>query len=378
MSWQIFKDNILRYANNPDSIQDIDTIAKVLAIEYDSAVKRGGDTVNKIAVKQGNVDIMTQLFKSALQKGLTSTSPYDLVGELGNGVKAYWAGAIMNNFPIPIIPAPGSTINVSIVSNLVNNAGVWQPPLTISTPSAIEASQIMTEEETIGAKEDLEAAKQEKEFLQEEIETNPSEEAEFKLDAVEEQIEFQEARLESGENYSAPYDEEAITEESDTEPNAEELLNIGLKIVKFAKKDIGTLESPLPPNKPENSGDRVLEMLKNTGINGPAYWCAAAVTTWYKAAGAKYPKPGSASCDVWMSWGKKNKLFSTSPVIGAAILYGSSSDAHHIGIVEKIDNGIITTIEGNTSGGGFNRNGVGVFRKTPNKKTIVGYVLPSE
>jgi len=378
MSWQIFKDNILRYANNPDSIQDIDTIAKVLAIEYDSAVKRGSDTINKIAVKQGNVDIMTQLFKSALQKGLTSTSPYDLVGELGNGVKAYWAGAIMNNFPIPIIPAPGSTINVSIVSNLVNNAGVWQPPLTISTPSAIEASQIMTEEETIGAKEDLEAAKQEKESLQEEIETNPSEEAEFKLDAVEEQIEFQEARLESGENYSVPYDEEVITEESDTEPNAEELLNIGLKIVKFAKRDIGTLESPLPPNKPENSGARVLEMLKNTGINGPAYWCAAAVTTWYKAAGAKYPKPGSASCDVWMSWGKKNKLFSTSPVIGAAILYGSSSDAHHIGIVEKIENGIITTIEGNTSGGGFNRNGVGVFRKTPNKKTIVGYVLPSE
>jgi hypothetical protein len=295
---------------------------------------------------------------------------------------AYWGGAILNEFPIPTIPAPGSTINVSIVSNLVNNVGVWQPPLTISTPSAIEASQIMSEEEIIGAKEDLEAAKQEKELLQEEIQENPSEEAEFKLEAVEEQIEFQEFRLETGENVSAPYDEgvveEEIAYESNTEPNKEELLNIGLKIVKFAKKDIGTLENPLPPNKPENSGARVLEMLKNTGINGPAYWCAAAVTTWYKAAGAKYPKPGSASCDVWMNWGKKNKLFSTTPVVGAAILYGSSTDAHHIGIVEKIENGIITTIEGNTSGGGFNRNGVGVFRKTPNKKTIVGYVLPSE
>jgi hypothetical protein len=240
----------------------------------------------------------------------------------------------------------------------------------------------MSEEEIIGAKEDLEAAKQEKELLQEEIQENPSEEAEFKLEAVEEQIEFQEFRLETGENVSAPYDEgvveEEIPDESNTEPNKEELLNIGLKIVKFAKNDIGTLENPLPPNKPENSGARVLEMLKNTGINGPAYWCAAAVTTWYKAAGAKYPKPGSASCDVWMNWGKKNKLFSTTPVVGAAILYGSSTDAHHIGIVEKIENGIITTIEGNTSGGGFNRNGVGVFRKTPNKKTIVGYVLPSE
>jgi hypothetical protein len=382
MSWQIFKDNILRYANNPEAIQDIDTIAKVWAIEYDGAVKRGGDSVNRIAVKQGNVEGMTQIFKAALLKGQSSTGPYDLVGEMGNGVLAYWGGAILNEFPIPTIPAPGSTINVSIVSNLVNNVGVWQPPLTISTPSAIEASQIMSEEEIIGAKEDLEAAKQEQELLQEEIQENPSEEAEFKLQAVEEQIEFQEARLETGENVSTPYDEgvvvEEIPDESNTEPNKEELLNIGLKIVKFAKKDIGTLENPLPPNKPENSGARVLEMLKNTGINGPAYWCAAAVTTWYKAAGAKYPKPGSASCDVWMSWGKKNKLFSTTPVVGAAILYGSSADAHHIGIVEKIENGIITTIEGNTSGGGFNRNGVGVFRKTPNKKTIVGYVLPSE
>jgi hypothetical protein len=382
MSWQIFKDNILRYANNPEAIQDIDTIAKVWAIEYDGAVKRGGDSVNRIAVKQGNVEGMTQIFKAALLKGQSSPGPYDLVGEMGNGVLAYWGGAILNEFPIPTIPAPGSTINVSIVSNLVNNVGVWQPPLTISTPSAIEASQIMSEEEIIGAKEDLEAAKQEKELLQEEIQENPSEEAEFKLEAVEEQIEFQEFRLETGENVSAPYDEgvveEEIPDESNTEPNKEELLNIGLKIVKFAKNDIGTLENPLPPNKPENSGARVLEMLKNTGINGPAYWCAAAVTTWYKAAGAKYPKPGSASCDVWMNWGKKNKLFSTTPVVGAAILYGSSTDAHHIGIVEKIENGIITTIEGNTSGGGFNRNGVGVFRKTPNKKTIVGYVLPSE
>jgi len=380
MSWQIFKDNILRYANNPDAIQDIDTIAKVYAIEYDAAVKRGGDTLNKIAVKKGNVDAMTQLFKAALQKGLSSTADYDLVGEMGKGVLAYWGGAILNEFPIPTIPAPGSTINVSITSNLVNNVGTWQPPLSLGVSLAIESSQIMSQEEIAGAKEDLESAKQEQQFLQEEIQSNPSEETEFKLQAVEEQIQFQETRLETGENFSAPYEveEETLIEEPNEELNKEELLNIGLKIVKFAKKDIGTLESPLPPNKPENSGTRVLQMLGNTGINGPAFWCAAAVTTWYKSAGARYPKSGSASCDVWMSWAKKNNLFSTTPVVGAAILYGSSSDAHHIGIVEKIENGIITTIEGNTSGGGFNRNGVGVFRKTPNKKGIVGYVLPSE
>jgi len=139
MSWQVFKDNILRYANNPDAIQDIDTVAKLYATEYDAAVKRGFDTVNNTAVTKGNVEVMTQLFKAALQKGLSSTADYDLVGEMGKGVLAYWSGATLNNFPIPIIPAPGSTINVSIVSNSVSNAGVWQPPIVIPGNS-IEAA----------------------------------------------------------------------------------------------------------------------------------------------------------------------------------------------------------------------------------------------
>ena len=147
MSWQTFKQNVLRYANNPESIQDIDTIAKVLATEYDAAVKRGGDTVNRIAVKEGNVEGMTRLFKSALEKGLTSKEPYDLVGELGEGVKAYWAGvgstgAILNNYPTPLIPAPGTTSNVSITSAVVTNTGQWTPPViavpTLSEPTAAE------------------------------------------------------------------------------------------------------------------------------------------------------------------------------------------------------------------------------------------------
>lgn len=147
MSWQTFKQNVLRYANNPESIQDIDTIAKVLATEYDTAVKSGGDTVNRIAVKEGNVEGMTRLFKSALEKGLTSKEPYDLVGEMGEGVKAYWAGvgstgAILNNYPTPLIPAPGTTSNVSITSAVVTNTGQWTPPVivvpTLSEPTAQE------------------------------------------------------------------------------------------------------------------------------------------------------------------------------------------------------------------------------------------------
>ena len=131
MSWEIFKQNVLRVMNSPESINDIDTVAKTFATEYDAAIKRGGDTVNLVAVKTGNVQTMEQLFKAALQKGLTSTQPYDLVGEMGQGVLSYWAGATLNEFPIPLIPAVGSVQNVGVVSNIVTNAGVWTPVTTI-------------------------------------------------------------------------------------------------------------------------------------------------------------------------------------------------------------------------------------------------------
>jgi len=146
MSWQIFKDNILRYANNPDSIKDIDTVAKFYATEYDAAIRRGSDTINHVSIKKGNVDSMQSLFKIALLAGQSTNGPYDLVGAMGNGVIAYWTGATLNEFPIPIIPAAGSIQNIGVTSNVVVNPGVWQPPiLTVSVP-IIDTTEPTTEE----------------------------------------------------------------------------------------------------------------------------------------------------------------------------------------------------------------------------------------
>ena len=131
MSWELFKNSILVRANNPQSIKDIDTIAKLWADEYDACMKRGGDTINRVAIKKGNKEIMEQLFKAALQKGLTSTTPYDLVGEMGKGVLAYWQGASLNEFPFPIIPATGAISNIGVTSNIVVNPGTWTPAITI-------------------------------------------------------------------------------------------------------------------------------------------------------------------------------------------------------------------------------------------------------
>jgi hypothetical protein len=135
MSWETFKQNILRVANNPQSIDDIDIVAETYANEYDAAVKRGGDTINGVPIQRGNVQIMEQIFKSALQKGLSSTEPYDLVGEMGKGVVAYWTGATLDNNVIPEIPAIGAAENIGVVTNIVINPGTWAPVQI--TPSSV-------------------------------------------------------------------------------------------------------------------------------------------------------------------------------------------------------------------------------------------------
>ena len=132
MSWTLFKVNILRKTNiiNQNNISDV---AKIWADEYDAAVKRGKDFIHLESVQTGNKLLMESLFRIALLKGL-ATPPgqnFSLVNEFGKGVIAYWAGAQMNPFPIPLIPAPGSIQNIVVNSNVVVNVGIWPiyPPL---------------------------------------------------------------------------------------------------------------------------------------------------------------------------------------------------------------------------------------------------------
>lgn len=134
MSWALFKNNILKYANNPNSLPDLKRVAKLWATEYDAAIKRGYDTVNFVKVKKANTKLMEELIYAALLKGQTSKQPYDLVGELGKAVQAYWTGAVLQQAPIPIIPAPGTTANIAVTSNVVTNVGTWTPPQQVLGP----------------------------------------------------------------------------------------------------------------------------------------------------------------------------------------------------------------------------------------------------
>jgi hypothetical protein len=131
MSWEIFKQNILRVSDSPESINSTDMIADLYAKEYDAAIKRGFDSTHKVTLKKGNVELMKKLFKLALDRGLTQSGEYDLVGAMGDGVLAYWAGAVLNEIPVPTIPATGATSNVSVTSNLIVSNGKWERPTNV-------------------------------------------------------------------------------------------------------------------------------------------------------------------------------------------------------------------------------------------------------
>ena len=150
MSWEIFRRNILNIALKPENVGNTDIIARAYAREYDLSVKRGGDVVNKVPLQKGNIKAMEAYFKKALDNGLNYNEKYDLVGEMGKGVIAYWStqqapaplapanqpppvSIPMNLFPIPLVTIEqlvgGVTANIVVYSNIVTNPGKWIKPL---------------------------------------------------------------------------------------------------------------------------------------------------------------------------------------------------------------------------------------------------------
>ena len=144
MSWGIFKSNMKRYMLNQRGVSNLQAFAKKLTTEYDMCMKRGIQGINLCTIQKGNSSIMEVLVIVALTKCVAirkgpvppPTSP--IIKELGNAVKAYWAGATMNPFPIPPIPAPGAIQNLVVTQNLCINPGTWPVPIelpAVNTPN---------------------------------------------------------------------------------------------------------------------------------------------------------------------------------------------------------------------------------------------------
>lgn len=132
MSWDIFKQNIKQLSDYPQNISNINEVAELYSSEYDECMKRGKDTVNFISIDTGNVEGLKLSLLNSLNMGLQSNSnTFSLLNEFGNGIIIYWTNAIMNNIPIPAIPAVGSVSNISVQSNNVINSGTWTPSIPI-------------------------------------------------------------------------------------------------------------------------------------------------------------------------------------------------------------------------------------------------------
>jgi hypothetical protein len=428
MSWEIFKQNVLRVANNPQSIDDINIVAETYANEYDAAVKRGGDTVNLVSVKTGNVEAMKQIFKAALQKGLTSNVPYDLVGEMGKGVVAYWTGATLNEFPIPVIPAIGAAQNISVTTNIVINPGTWAPVLV--SPSA--QFQLTPEKRAEYVKElEEESAKLVEAKLVEppEILATREDKVSNLVGVLLENEEYRETIPYTQPILTAPSTASAASSnrpagvgDSDEDDLSGDGANvpityptfpppppppqgpagapsggpyqksipyfpagatIGEKALAIALTDLkdGVVEDP---KGTDGGHDRIIEMQKYGAGGGTGFaWCACAVATWWIEAGVSLEgHKNKAYVPTWWDWAAEtNRLMDVRegrnpnfvPKVGDAVIYGwGATNEHrgfdHIGIVAGFnEDGSIFGIDGNWSSAvAYNRT---------NKKAIRGFVV---
>jgi hypothetical protein len=144
-----------------------------------------------------------------------------------------------------------------------------------------------------------------------------------------------------------------------------------LAIVKRALTDVGICE--IPPGS--NRSGRIDEYVTAVGSPLGSFWCAAAVTAWWREAGAETPPRLAGSCDAWMQWGVATGRWSERAAMGAAVVYGRPGDASHIGVVVRTAP-LLLAVEGNTTLGGFNRNGVAVALKEVDAGRVLGYVHP--
>jgi len=146
-----------------------------------------------------------------------------------------------------------------------------------------------------------------------------------------------------------------------TEENSSAL---GRAIIYRAMADVGILETPLASNR----GVRIDRYAKRAGSPLGSWWCAIWTGAVFADCGALVPV-GYPACDSWLPFVQKE------PVIGAAVLYGVRGDAHHIGVVARLEP-MVLTIEGNRGFAGTTNNGVAVDIGPMQRRDILGYFHP--
>jgi hypothetical protein len=112
------------------------------------------------------------------------------------------------------------------------------------------------------------------------------------------------------------------------------------------------------------------------GMNGVA-WCVEAVMYWHSKAGDPLPYK-TASCTALLNWYRANDpgCIVKTPQKNDLGIMCFGAGRYHIGIVERVNGRVITTIEGNTSSNGSQDNGGAVLRKQRDIGLFVAFIRP--
>ena len=143
------------------------------------------------------------------------------------------------------------------------------------------------------------------------------------------------------------------------------------KFIKIALAELGHEEIPLG----SNWGKHVKKYLASVGINFPASWCMAYVCWCLDEAYKPEKNPLIKSGGVLKFWQSNKDYRVTDPKPGDIFIMDYGKGLGHTGIVLKVDQTFIYTIEGNTNDSG-SREGIEVARKQRPKTKILGYIRP--
>lgn len=165
----------------------------------------------------------------------------------------------------------------------------------------------------------------------------------------------------------------------------DDLTPLNRKVVETMQLRFPILENPPGSNR----SPEIDRMVKRWGSAPGSPWCALLTTDVWFDAGADVPPalPGKtatgrerhpAVAEWWRVWALEQGLFSTTPVVGAAALYGTGGrePAVHIGVCIMAVTPRLMGFEGNTTGAAFEREGTMTAHKDVNLERLIGYVLP--
>jgi hypothetical protein len=144
------------------------------------------------------------------------------------------------------------------------------------------------------------------------------------------------------------------------------------KALEIAITQLGVHEDPGNQNK----GKEVEKYLKSVGL-GPGYaWCMAFVYWCFNEAAERMGRqnPAYKTGGVMLQWKqRKEKFRALTTQSGDIFIMDYGKGVGHTGIVEKVENDVVHTIEGNTNDEG-SREGYEVCRRIRQRSKILGYL----